>query len=140
MQASFARHMSSQGFDTWVVEVRGAGLSVQNEPRQKTTAPVPAPTTTTINTKSNGAVSLVAPAWDELAYVTELTAAFTRVAETLTGYVNKTQLRGLYESFFDQVARLLEDTQLTKRLSEIEERISGLVEAGQGSAITEQVV
>ncbi|KAL6662116.1 hypothetical protein ACP70R_001500 [Stipagrostis hirtigluma subsp. patula] len=27
--ASFARHMSSQGFDTWVVEVRGAGLSMR---------------------------------------------------------------------------------------------------------------
>ncbi|KAG6470808.1 hypothetical protein ZIOFF_071888 [Zingiber officinale] len=25
--ASFARHMSNQGFDTWIVEVRGAGLS-----------------------------------------------------------------------------------------------------------------
>ncbi|XP_073004159.1 uncharacterized protein [Typha latifolia] len=25
--ASFARHMSMQGFDTWIVEVRGAGLS-----------------------------------------------------------------------------------------------------------------
>ncbi|KAJ6800701.1 uncharacterized protein M6B38_201560 [Iris pallida] len=26
--ASFARHMSSHGFDTWIVEVRGAGLSI----------------------------------------------------------------------------------------------------------------
>ncbi|RHN82365.1 putative peptidase S9, serine active, alpha/Beta hydrolase [Medicago truncatula] len=27
--SSFARHMSGQGFETWVLEVRGAGLSVQ---------------------------------------------------------------------------------------------------------------
>lgn len=27
VQSSFARHMSSQGFDTWTLEVRGAGLS-----------------------------------------------------------------------------------------------------------------
>uniref|UniRef100_A0A2N9ICC5 AB hydrolase-1 domain-containing protein n=1 Tax=Fagus sylvatica TaxID=28930 RepID=A0A2N9ICC5_FAGSY len=27
--SSFARHMSGQGFDTWILEVRGAGLSVQ---------------------------------------------------------------------------------------------------------------
>ncbi|KAF7847314.1 hypothetical protein BT93_L3095 [Corymbia citriodora subsp. variegata] len=28
-EASFARHMSSQGFDTWILEVRGAGLSAR---------------------------------------------------------------------------------------------------------------
>lgn len=27
LQSSFARYMSSQGFDTWILEVRGAGLS-----------------------------------------------------------------------------------------------------------------
>lgn len=27
MQSSFARYMCSQGFDTWILEVRGAGLS-----------------------------------------------------------------------------------------------------------------
>ncbi|KAK1325790.1 hypothetical protein QJS10_CPA01g01585 [Acorus calamus] len=29
--ASFARHMSGQGFDTWIVEVRGAGLSIRRD-------------------------------------------------------------------------------------------------------------
>lgn len=29
MQASFARHMSGQGYDTWILEVRGAGLSME---------------------------------------------------------------------------------------------------------------
>ncbi|KAK2405250.1 hypothetical protein P8452_10774 [Trifolium repens] len=28
-RSSFARHMSGQGFETWILEVRGAGLSVQ---------------------------------------------------------------------------------------------------------------
>ncbi|KHN06698.1 hypothetical protein glysoja_021244 [Glycine soja] len=28
-ESSFARYMSSQGFETWILEVRGAGLSVQ---------------------------------------------------------------------------------------------------------------
>ncbi|KAH0763005.1 hypothetical protein KY290_019078 [Solanum tuberosum] len=35
--SSFARHMSGQGFDTWILEVRGAGLSAKNslkDPRQ----------------------------------------------------------------------------------------------------------
>ncbi|KAJ4820566.1 alpha/beta hydrolase family protein [Rhynchospora pubera] len=140
--ASFARHMSSQGFDTWVVEVRGAGLSVRNEPQPKVNESVSTPSTNpiAINGKSNGAMSVVAPAWDEMELVTKLTDAFTRVAETLTSYVNKGQLQGLYEKFFDQVAKLLEDTPLTKKMNDIAERISGLVEAGQGSAVTEQVV
>uniref|UniRef100_A0A7C9EAG9 AB hydrolase-1 domain-containing protein n=1 Tax=Opuntia streptacantha TaxID=393608 RepID=A0A7C9EAG9_OPUST len=30
-QSSFARHMSGQGFDTWILEVRGAGLSKRLE-------------------------------------------------------------------------------------------------------------
>lgn len=29
LQSSFARSMSSQGFDTWILEVRGAGLSAE---------------------------------------------------------------------------------------------------------------
>lgn len=29
LQSSFARYMSGQGFDTWILEVRGAGLSVR---------------------------------------------------------------------------------------------------------------
>ncbi|WOH07670.1 hypothetical protein DCAR_0727103 [Daucus carota subsp. sativus] len=28
-EASFARHMSGQGYDTWILEVRGAGLSME---------------------------------------------------------------------------------------------------------------
>lgn len=28
-QSSFARHMSGEGFDTWILEVRGAGLSMR---------------------------------------------------------------------------------------------------------------
>ncbi|KAK9750425.1 hypothetical protein RND81_02G196000 [Saponaria officinalis] len=30
-ESSFARHMSGQGFDTWILEVRGAGLSMQEK-------------------------------------------------------------------------------------------------------------
>lgn len=29
LQSSFARHMSGQGYDTWILEVRGAGLSME---------------------------------------------------------------------------------------------------------------
>lgn len=29
LQSSFARHMCAQGFDTWTMEVRGAGLSTR---------------------------------------------------------------------------------------------------------------
>lgn len=34
LQSSFARYMSKQGFETWILEVRGAGLSV-HEPNRK---------------------------------------------------------------------------------------------------------
>jgi len=29
LQTSFARYMSGQGFDTWILEVRGSGFSTQ---------------------------------------------------------------------------------------------------------------
>ncbi|KAM1085294.1 hypothetical protein ACFX2B_010963 [Malus domestica] len=34
-ESSFARYMSRQGFETWVLEVRGAGLSVQESDRKE---------------------------------------------------------------------------------------------------------
>lgn len=35
LQSSFARYMSGQGFETWVLEVRGAGLSVHEANRKQ---------------------------------------------------------------------------------------------------------
>lgn len=34
-QSSFARYMSAQGFDTWTLEVRGAGLSTYGHSLEK---------------------------------------------------------------------------------------------------------
>ncbi|KAK3440536.1 hypothetical protein EUGRSUZ_B00830 [Eucalyptus grandis] len=39
-EASFARHMSSQGFDTWILEVRGAGLSARQMDYEEATRSV----------------------------------------------------------------------------------------------------
>ncbi|XP_075661138.1 uncharacterized protein LOC142630967 isoform X2 [Castanea sativa] len=41
-QSSFARYMSSQGFDTWILEVRGAGLSTYRMDFGKVKQPVDA--------------------------------------------------------------------------------------------------
>lgn len=56
LQSSFARYMSSQGFDTWILEFRGAGLSAAVTPNEiKKEFDVVSGQIDSIKTKLNGA-------------------------------------------------------------------------------------
>ncbi|PKA62033.1 hypothetical protein AXF42_Ash018258 [Apostasia shenzhenica] len=159
--ASFARHMSRQGFDTWIVEVRGAGLSRReskssnrpsmsnlqsvNEGRSNDYSSVHenSNTNTTLEIKNefstvNGnKVELIS--WDESQLATKLTATFMRLAERLSGYLNEGQLRDISSKFLEQISKLLEDARLAERFNEIAANISGLIEARQNSAVSGQI-
>ncbi|WOK92469.1 hypothetical protein Cni_G01160 [Canna indica] len=165
--ASFARHMSNQGFDTWIVEVRGAGLSKRvNEMKandQPLTSPVICDTDSGHKANSNGAMlveeQLIGSSsptldcettnvdekvmntetWNEPKLVTKLTVTFMRLAERFSGYFNEGQLRGISARFFSQTSKLLEDTRVSERFNEITEKISALLETRQNSAISVQI-
>lgn len=150
--------MSRQGFDTWIVEVRGAGLSTRLDRARSTegasTASKPYNVTKSININgqlgtqagplqeqgtASGGNGEILSAWEESQLVTKLTDTFMLLAERLSGYINETQLRAISDKFFDQMSKLLEDAQLSQRFDDVQEKISGLLEAGQNSAFSGQI-
>ncbi|KAG1368128.1 hypothetical protein COCNU_14G005960 [Cocos nucifera] len=164
---SFARHMSSQGFDTWIVEVRGAGLSTRVTESeaidQSSSKPVICSPNSVdkyssnvdmpveeysivkagpmpdseISMKNEKKADLVP--WDESQLVTKLTVTLMRLAERLSGYLNEGQLRVVSAKFFDRISKLLEDARLSERFNEITDKISGLLEARQNSSVAGQI-
>lgn len=166
-ESSFARYMSGQGFDTWILEVRGAGLSIhgkdskeaeetaqaiveQIEDCSETVAEGVDPSkqmniVDPVATSKFEALVLkddettVATMWDESELVTELTETFMRLSERLSGFLSEGQSRIISAKLFDQISRLLEDSRLIERFNEIRERLSSLLEERQSSSIAGQI-
>ncbi|KAJ6324412.1 hypothetical protein OIU76_011669 [Salix suchowensis] len=166
--ASFARYMSGQGFETWILEVRGAGLSLQgstpkdaqqtaHEVSEQMEAVAKSVTNGSLSTDqqpskapspmSNSRVSIVeedqrlagiATVWDESKIVTKLTEVFMRLSERLSGFLSESQSKIMFTKLVDQIAQILEDSQLSERMNEIRGTLLSLLEARQNSAIAGQ--
>lgn len=166
--SSFARHMSGQGFDTWVLEVRGAGLSMQeSDPRkiEQSANAMSEKIEATANTATNEAFSSeqqstitprsnssaesnisaakeekgIATAWDESKLVTKLTETFMLLSERLSGFLSEGQSKIMSAKLLDQISKLLEDSQLFDRFTEIRGKLTNLLEAGENYAIAGQI-
>ncbi|KAK5836898.1 uncharacterized protein LOC108457923 isoform X1 [Gossypium arboreum] len=165
-ESSFARYMSGQGFDTWILEVRGAGLSVQgsNFKQIKESAnavseqmeavakgvtngmsPVQQPNNVS-DTLSDSEISHfgqdsigIATAWDESKLVSKLTEILMRLSERLSGFLSDGQSRLISAKLFDQISNLLEGSQLSDRFEEVRANLSNLLEKQQNSGITSQI-
>ncbi|XVF44222.1 hypothetical protein PTKIN_Ptkin02bG0103300 [Pterospermum kingtungense] len=165
--SSFARYMSGQGFDTWILEVRGAGLSVQasNFKEIKETAdavseqmeavassvtngvspPLQQPTNASGSLPESGISFLgedsvgIPRAWDESKLVTKLTEIFMRLSERLSGFLSDGQSRLISAKLFDQISKLLEDSQLSERFEEVRAKLSNLLEKQQNYGIANQI-
>lgn len=178
LQSSFARYMAGQGFDTWILEVRGAGLSVRGsnlkEAQQSAHGvseqmeAVANSTTSEAFAKSvtNGVYSAdpqltdfpgalsdskispvkkeddltrLATVWDESKLVTKLTETFMSLSERLSGFLSENQSKIMSAKLFDQISKLLEDSQLSEGFNEIRGKLSSLLERRQSSAIASQI-
>ncbi|TYI33468.1 hypothetical protein ES332_A04G135100v1 [Gossypium tomentosum] len=165
-ESSFARYMSGQGFDTWILEVRGAGLSVQGsnfkEIKESANAvseqmeavakgvtngmsPVQQPNNVS-DTLSDSEISHfgqdsigIATAWDESKLVSKLTEILMRLSERLSGFLSDGQSRLISAKLFDQISNLLEGSELSDRLEEVRANLSNLLEKQQNSGITSQI-
>lgn len=163
--ASFARHMSMQGFDTWIVEVRGAGLSTRGSELAAASTKSDLSPNSGVDEISTKKVNVVPPAKDmstnepqsvqvplltdknmvetntseEPQLVTKLTNALARLSATFSGYVNDSRLRNIADSFFDRVTELHPDDSLTTSIEEVADKILGLMEFPQTSAIYDQI-
>uniref|UniRef100_A0ACD5W283 Uncharacterized protein n=1 Tax=Avena sativa TaxID=4498 RepID=A0ACD5W283_AVESA len=163
--ASFARHMSMQGFDTWIVELRGAGLSTRGSELAAASTKSDLSPNSGVDEILTKKVNVVPPAKDmstnepqsfevpvltdknmvetntseEPQLVTKLTNALARLSATFSGYVNDGRLRNIADSFFDRVTELHPDDSLTTSIEEVADKILGLMEFPQTSAIYDQI-
>ncbi|XP_020522370.1 uncharacterized protein LOC18433607 isoform X1 [Amborella trichopoda] len=165
--SSFARYMSKQGFDTWIVELRGAGLS-KRKGESKSAGPsadniIAAQMMESLDKEVVGLSSVQQNVMDVDSYalldteelrvkmdgsetrrdesvlVTKLSETFMRLSERLSGFLNEGQARVISAKLFDQISKILEDAQLYERFNEVRGKISGLLEANQNSTISSQI-
>jgi hypothetical protein len=163
-QASFARHMSMQGFDTWIVEVRGAGLSTRESELAATNTKSDITPDPNFDESSTTKASIAVPAEnmsssqpqisevpvitdknmvgtsisEEPQLVTKLSNALAQLGETFSGYVKDSRLKNIADSFFDRVSELAPAASLAS-LEEVSQRILGLLELPQTSVISDQI-
>ncbi|CAN6445978.1 unnamed protein product [Victoria cruziana] len=158
--------MSGEGFDTWILEVRGAGLSKRQEQKSDSESNLSngatqdlvalagvgitdgsltidkqsAPEASDSDTEcSNLDINKSNSGWDESELVYRLSDIFMRLAERLSGFLSEGQSQIISAKLFDQISKFLEDAQLLDRFNEVRGKISGLLEARQSSALAGQI-
>ncbi|XP_027099808.2 uncharacterized protein [Coffea arabica] len=165
--SSFARYMCGQGFDTWILEVRGAGLSMQESDAkdiEKSAYAISEEMEAAAEGATNGAPSAVQKstvnqnksaeskvsavnedvlgiptAWDESKLVAKLTETFISLSERFSGFLNESQSRIMSAKLFDQISKLLEDSFLFERYNEVRGKLLNLLETRQSSAVAGQI-
>ncbi|XP_010476584.1 PREDICTED: uncharacterized protein LOC104755816 isoform X1 [Camelina sativa] len=164
---SFARHMSTQGFETWILEVRGAGLSTRvsdlkdveesahelSNQMESTARAAAGKDDTCSDEKQASDIVDNAPAsdvsvdvgeatttaWDESQLVSRLTSTFMRLSERLSGFLSEGQSVFMSAKLFDKIAMLVDDTQLYERFNDIRSKLLSLIESKQNSGLVSQI-
>ncbi|XP_040861917.1 uncharacterized protein [Glycine max] len=132
-ESSFARYMSSQGFETWILEVRGAGLSVQgsnskdieqsaNAMSEKMEAASESATATNGAVASNKELNNIycAVSEPEISTPNGVETENVAIKERVSGFLSESQSRVMFAKFLDQISKLLVDSPLYEQYNEIE--------------------
>ncbi|KAJ8447602.1 hypothetical protein Cgig2_031656 [Carnegiea gigantea] len=166
-ESSFARYMSGQGFDTWILEVRGAGLSMRAtdskvveqsahtiSSHMEATAERAKQAVASTGESSDdeyatlvdsdapvakGDPRAVATMWDESQLVAKLTETFMHLSERLSGFLTEAQSGIMSAKLFDQLQKLFEDSQLLDHFDEIRGRLLTLLESNQNSSVGDEI-
>ncbi|GAV70375.1 LOW QUALITY PROTEIN: Abhydrolase_6 domain-containing protein, partial [Cephalotus follicularis] len=154
--SSFARYMSVHGFDTWILEVRGTGLSVRGSNVKEIEQSANA-ASEQMEAVDKGAINGVISSewlqndyssgwsdsevfyfkedptgmtnmWDESKLVSKLTETFMRLSERLSGFLSEGQSKIMSAELFDQISTLFEDSQLSERFNEIRGKLLSLLD------------
>uniref|UniRef100_A0A7N0U1H7 AB hydrolase-1 domain-containing protein n=1 Tax=Kalanchoe fedtschenkoi TaxID=63787 RepID=A0A7N0U1H7_KALFE len=127
-ESSFARYMSNQGFDTWVLEYRGAGLSIRGSDSKQVE-----PSAKAVSDQMEAAASNTTNGI--LRAVEESSSGPACAAES-----KFPELEGdLMVPPSTQISKIFEDTQLSERFNEIRGKLSSLMEIRQNSTIASQI-
>ncbi|KAL3830858.1 hypothetical protein ACJIZ3_019660 [Penstemon smallii] len=81
----------------------------------------------------------IATPWDESRMVTELTETFTRLSERLSGFLSESQSKIMSVKLFDQISKLLEDSFIFGRFSEVRGKLLSLLNTRQNSSVGGQI-
>ncbi|KAK3121554.1 hypothetical protein QOZ80_8BG0656090 [Eleusine coracana subsp. coracana] len=127
--ASFARHMSSQGFDTWVVEVRGAGLSTRENDN-----PV-ASSSGTFEDVSGGIKPLDNESTSGAACLQNSNVSSIDFDDLGIVALDEPPLLAELSNLFDRISKLMEEAMSNQNFHEITEKISVLSNMVESSAI-----
>ncbi|KAI3818276.1 hypothetical protein L1987_12080 [Smallanthus sonchifolius] len=166
-ESSFARHMCEQGFDTWILEVRGAGLSMQasnvkeiEQSAHEISNQMEAVASSgaenarfashfsnnneTAPTESQGLKTnqqpIVLPTvFDESILVTKLTETLITLSDRVSGFLSESQSRLISAKLFDQFSKLVGDSFVAERFNEIKRNTLSLLEVRQDSAVVNQI-
>ncbi|KAI7749616.1 hypothetical protein M8C21_030129 [Ambrosia artemisiifolia] len=134
--SSFARHMSSQGFDTWILEFRGAGLSAEvaskevkqpiSLPSERMDATSKNPTNVISDSSAQSNVSSAGEKKemvesDQSQLLTTFTETFKRFSERLSNLIKEGSPEALHNST------------LATQIRDLSQRLVDIMEEGQRS-------
>lgn len=160
--------MSGQGFDTWILEVRGAGLSVEGSESKEIEQSAHAMSEqmeAAANSATAGVFSAsqrstkvlsdstesgmtvtkedhpigIPTVFDESKLVTKLTEIFMRLSERVSGFLSEGQSKIIFAKLFDQMSRLFEEFFLSEPFNETRGKLLSLLETKQNSAVASQI-
>ncbi|KAJ8557699.1 hypothetical protein K7X08_004465 [Anisodus acutangulus] len=167
-ESSFARYMCNQGFDTWILEVRGTGLSLKESDSKNIeksvhtasnemeaaadnvndrgrSAPQRSKNVQGASEKHDAAVvneepTVVSTVWDESRPVTKLTESSIRLSERVSGFISGSQSKINFATLVHKISKLLEDSFLYKQVNAVRKKLLSLLERRENSAVvTSQV-
>ncbi|KAK9051083.1 hypothetical protein SSX86_027709 [Deinandra increscens subsp. villosa] len=161
-QSSFARHMCEQGFDTWILEVRGSGLSMQaTNPKeieqsaheiskkmeaasasgaQNAQFAQSSNNNETVLKESEMAITNQQPTglptvFKESILITKMTETLITLSDRLSGFLSESQPRLISAKVFDQFSKPVGDSFLAKRFNAIKGNLLSLFEVRQDSVV-----
>lgn len=151
---SFARHMAEQGFETWILEVRGAGLSkIEGQPTSSEIGQ--AATNGALHGNGKSMIKDMAKSQvsgdvvenkeqsshpSDSIVATSLSNVFTQITERSKKFVDEGQSLLISASLLDKISNLLENSHLSDRYEQFRERLHKFLEERQNSTVAKQLM
>lgn len=146
--------MAEQGFDTWILEVRGAGLSkiggqpmssqigkaangaLHDNERSITKERIESDDSDNTETMEQMNGSL----WSDSKVASSLSSVFTQITEKSRSFLDEGQSLLMSAPLLDKISGLLDNFQLSDRYEEFRKRLKHFLEERQNSVVTKQIV
>lgn len=137
LQCSFARYMAGQGFDTWVLEVRGAGLSVHESSSKEIEQSAHA-LSEKMEAASESATNVA------LSSEQQSNNIVSNIASELSDVRREKSEGSVVKGDITRIATVWDESKLVARLTEtfmrLSERLSGFLSEGQSKIMSAKLL